>query len=500
MTFLTQAAAVTADPADRVTVLERLGRAAASAARPDVAAVHLTEAIELRREMGDEPGRYRAMLWLAEGYMSGRMVEKAVPVLEEAVAYGANAADEADFAAIIALLARARSQEQRLHEAVALADRALEIAERLDLYEVIAGALITKGGILCSHGRPVEGLSLISAARELANDYTLPTVESRALTNLTIVMASRDVRATWDLEMDALAFARRIGRRDTELTIVGNAGEDAVRLGYWDWIAHEVAAYDDVDLPAALQLGMGFAAIVPRILRGDPDVGASIDAMRAATADALDSDFGSSRSDLEGWIALASGDFAAARDALADAGGSERHERPIRPAARREGRDPGRRRRRGARRARPADAQRHARSRPRCRADDHRGRDRRRWRDGRPRRSPGTARRSRNGPRWGCRGTRPGPRGAPSSPSGRLVPEARAWGAATRAIFEQLGAKPLLAQLDAAMGTEGDADACGHERRGGGGRRAARSRRAVLGSRRAPGLTRPGPNTRRSHC
>ena len=53
-------------------------------------------------------------------------------------------------------------------------------------------------------------------------------------------MASRDVHATWDLEMQAIEFARRVGRRDSELTVIGNAGEDAVRLGDWDWIRGEM--------------------------------------------------------------------------------------------------------------------------------------------------------------------------------------------------------------------------------------------------------------------
>ena len=46
MTFLTRAATVTTDPAERANLLERLGRAAASAARPEAAVAHLTEAIE----------------------------------------------------------------------------------------------------------------------------------------------------------------------------------------------------------------------------------------------------------------------------------------------------------------------------------------------------------------------------------------------------------------------------------------------------------------------
>ena len=315
MTFLTQAATVPSEPADRATILERLGRAATNAARPDTAEVHLLEAIEIRHSLGDEVAAYRATMWLADAYQSGRIMDKASDVLEHAVAYGSGVADEDDLAAMIAQLARVRSAEARLHEAVALADRALEVAERRDLFEVIASALITKGGILAGHGRPVEGLSLIATARELANDHSLSAIESRALTNLTIVMASRDVRATWDLEMQAIEFARRIGRRDMELTLLSNAGEDAVRLGDWDWIDGETAAFGDIELSPVHVLGLGFPAAVIKILRGTPG-GADDAAELMRIADVMPfGDYASVGHDLRGWMALADGRFAAAHDA-----------------------------------------------------------------------------------------------------------------------------------------------------------------------------------------
>ena len=42
---------------------------------PDVAATNLKEAIAIRRAAGDEAGAYRATLWLAEAYQSGRIID-----------------------------------------------------------------------------------------------------------------------------------------------------------------------------------------------------------------------------------------------------------------------------------------------------------------------------------------------------------------------------------------------------------------------------------------
>ena len=454
MTFLTQAAAVTTDAVERAAILERLGRAATAAARPDVAATHLQEAIAIRRAAGDEVGAYRATLWLAEGYMSGRLVDKLTPILEEAVAYGPGVADEADLAAIIALLSRTRSLEQRLHEALALADRSLEIAERLDLYETMASSLITKGSILANHGRPVEGLSLIGTARELANDHGLFTIESRALTNLTIIMASRDVRATWDLEMQALEFARRIGRRDSELTVIGNAGEDAVRLGDWDWIGTELASYEDVDLPVTHRLGASFSAAVVSILRNAPGVEAEFARLQDLIAGFSDNDFSSSADDLRGWSALAGGDFAAARDAwLRQGDGSDTNAPFAYPRA-------------GMAALLAHDAAGALDALERLTLNGTRGRviDVERTTidagiaaiGGRTAEAVAGYRAALSA--WGEMGLpwdQAWATWTAAETLGPSVPEVRAWGAAARSILEQLGATPVIGLLDRALGTEG---------------------------------------------
>ena len=72
ISFLSQAKEIKAEPADRAAILERLGRAATSAARPDLAEPPLTEAIEIRRSLGDEKAVYRTTVALAQGLLSGR--------------------------------------------------------------------------------------------------------------------------------------------------------------------------------------------------------------------------------------------------------------------------------------------------------------------------------------------------------------------------------------------------------------------------------------------
>ncbi len=104
-------------------------------------------------------------------------------------------------------------------------------------------------------------------------------MEARAITGLSISLATRDVRATWELEVEGIEFARRIGRRDFEMTIFGNGGEDAIRLGEWDWHASEIAHYEDIELTALQRVAIGFPASVIGVLRGAEGTDAEIDTL-----------------------------------------------------------------------------------------------------------------------------------------------------------------------------------------------------------------------------
>ncbi len=314
LTFLTQAKEIKAEPADRAAILERLGRAATSAARPDLAEPPLTEAIEIRRSLGDEKAVYRTTVALANGLLSGRLTERASAILEPAVSKGQGVADDADLAQLIAILSRVRALEQRYFEALALADRALEIAEPLELFEVVAEFLISKGNILSQHGRTVEGLSLLDTARRLAQENGLPLMESRAITGLSLVLATRDVRATWDMEVEGIAFARRIGRRDFEITLISNASEDAVRLGEWTWHESQAASFEDTELSTLHRLAIGFAAAVIATLRGDPGATDLVKQVHVDLEVAGDTDYSNTASDLDAWVAMVEGRYPAARD------------------------------------------------------------------------------------------------------------------------------------------------------------------------------------------
>ena len=308
--FLEQSLTVTTDPAERAPILERAGRAAANAVQADRAEAFFREAIDLRRTMGDVPGRFRAIAALGAALIDFRRTEAAGALYEPAIEEAEGAADEADLARLVCGLARIRSSQDRVDEGLALIDRGLPIAERHELAELLIEALVTKGSLLSKAARPVEGIALVEAARRLAVEHNLPAWEARALVSLSLNVAIRDPRAAVELEREAIELARRIGRRDMELLLIGNAGEDSVRTGEWDFQEVQFASLDQLDIEPSIRLPMEAASVTIGLLRGTIDA-AAIDARYKMFAGSIDdADLASSLPDTLGWAAFADGRFA----------------------------------------------------------------------------------------------------------------------------------------------------------------------------------------------
>ncbi len=307
--FFDQALLVASDPADRAPILERAGRAAASALQGDRAEGLLREAIDLRRAVGDRPGTFRAIAALAAALLTSRRFELAATLLEPAVAEAEGAADDADLAALLCALARVRFSQDRIEEGLTLIDRGLPIAERHELHELLTEALISKGSLLTKSGRPVEGIALVEAARGLAVEHGFPSWEGRALVSLSLNIAIRDPRAAVALEREAIALARRTGQRAQELLLIGNAGEDAFRTGEWDFQAAEFASLDELEIEPAIRLPMEAASLVVGLLRGSVQAEELEPRFREFATNSEDVDLASSDRDMRGWLAFANGQF-----------------------------------------------------------------------------------------------------------------------------------------------------------------------------------------------
>ncbi len=137
-------------------------------------------------------------------------------------------------AGIEASLSRAYMRVGRVEDAVAAADRALEVAERRGLVDVVAEAFVNKGSAMSNAGRWREGAALISAAIPMAQARGDVELEVRARNNLAATINAEDFVGGAEMAAGALELARRLGIRSTADWLAGIVGYSAYLAGR-DW-------------------------------------------------------------------------------------------------------------------------------------------------------------------------------------------------------------------------------------------------------------------------
>ena len=230
--YLRQALTITTDPADEAALLEQAGMAASNAGHHEEANTLLERAVKLNRDAGDVAATIRSTTRCAVALMQARQVNRTIALLEPAAAEFADLR-EPGVAALHGQLARAVMIQGDDRVGVEVADRTLEIAEQLELTDVVADALITKGMGLVNLGRGQEGLGLVSAALDIARANKLAATEVRALGNLSVTAGARHVGEGARLTHELIELERRQGVW-SGLTIM-NATEVARWAGEWDW-------------------------------------------------------------------------------------------------------------------------------------------------------------------------------------------------------------------------------------------------------------------------
>ena len=202
--------------------------------------------------------------------VNGWRAPDAIVLLEPALAAFEDLGDDPGLVQIEHQLARAYWFEEDRARAVPLADRALGRAERLDDLANVADILVTKGALISVDGRPYEGFGSMEAGRALAEAQGLNSIVARALLNMAGTHMSRDPRLAFELGLEAIALARRIGFRSFLCTAAGNSLEVASDLGELDWamaIGDELLALDFAPSDRnSLFRGISQA----RLLRGEP--------------------------------------------------------------------------------------------------------------------------------------------------------------------------------------------------------------------------------------
>ncbi len=298
LTYLEQAIAITAIPADRAALEERAADAAANGNRYAVAVAHAEAAIEIMRATGDRQGLLRARSARGSVEMSQHRDRTAVTMLREALDEAADLPPSFERAEAESQLARAL-MIQGSPEAVEWADRVLASPAAIDHPELVLQTLITKAPALQGLKRWKETEIILRGAIAVAEADGDMQAMLRARNNISGILSMDDLRTGQANAIEAYQVAARIGARTWTGQFLGLILGDALELGDFDaWVdtmLEETAGSRDFYRAWALsEVGQRKA------LRGEPAEGRRL----LAEAMQLAADSGQAETGLGGALAM----------------------------------------------------------------------------------------------------------------------------------------------------------------------------------------------------
>jgi predicted ATPase len=249
-----QAAELAALPAEQAAALGRAGEMAFRGGATEQAGALFEQAITLHEAAGDTHAAARASSWLALVEAIGGRSEQALERLE--TAYAAIAGDEpdADLALLLARLGQLHFSCGNSEQAAERTERALDIAEALQLPELLVRGWATKARIVSAR-RPEEARSMFQLALDTALSHDLHTQAGTGYGNLSDFGFRRDRYADALAYLEqALALARRIGHRQTEWFALSEMSYALTMLGRWDEALARLAEIPEEQLGSNVNL------------------------------------------------------------------------------------------------------------------------------------------------------------------------------------------------------------------------------------------------------
>jgi len=234
--YYDQAAELTDERVVEAGLLEQAGRLAFQANRPVEARERLERALAVYREMDEAQAAARASAALADVDFAEARFEQAVARLEPAVVELEQGKPSAELATALAQLGRCHVLAGHGADTAApLLERALTLAERLQLPEVFVEALNSKGLLVLNQGRLTEARILLAAAVEMAHAEQVYGSALRAENNFAVVLETLDRFAdAIEATERSIAFARRRGNRRWESKMRTGLIVRLFLLGRWD--------------------------------------------------------------------------------------------------------------------------------------------------------------------------------------------------------------------------------------------------------------------------
>jgi class 3 adenylate cyclase/predicted ATPase len=250
VSYLEQAIAITTDPAEQIDLFFRAARSATVSGLEADAQRLVRTGIELARAAADATATGTGQALLGEILIDAGRAGDAVAVLESALeTYPENGPRDVP-AAVLSNLSRALMRMDQSARAIEAADRALDLAEHLGLDRIVAETFNNKAASLGNLGRRHEMRALYRSAIEIAHDGGFVAAELRAMSNSS--GSIDDYREGLASYARSFELANRVGNR----TMANWARDTARFLNVWMAETWDLSPADARDLQEHPGTGM----------------------------------------------------------------------------------------------------------------------------------------------------------------------------------------------------------------------------------------------------
>ena len=288
LTYLEQALALTQDTAQRAALLDTAGDAAFRTDAFARSAAYYEAAIAAHELVGDPDAAGCSTARLADALSDGLdRVADAYARAQEGLAKLGETGSERARATLAAALASLRSSPAPSEQALAWAETACTLAERLDDTELLGRAIGARAVVLFRSGRHREAVMLARGRMALAGSAGSLVEQAVATMHVSIFLFDEDPHEAIKLQIEAAELARRAGARSLETVNLLNAAEAATDLGQWAEARAALDALRQRDLTSSRQNQLEYCEAVLAAFSGENALAVELLA-RAAPGDATE--------------------------------------------------------------------------------------------------------------------------------------------------------------------------------------------------------------------
>jgi class 3 adenylate cyclase/tetratricopeptide (TPR) repeat protein len=281
--YLTQAAELTGDDAERAVLLDRAGEMAARAGDTDTARGLYERSIELHEGLGDTHAAARVLSRLGRMDAFTDRRDEALERMERAFAVISGDPPDEDLALLAASLALGHWYSGDLERAARRAELALDVAEAIAHPLALVRALRAKAYLASSNNHAEETLALLAHTLKLALEHDL--LEEAGTTDFLLsdrCFARDEYAAALSYLDEALALVRKNGDRVREWATLSERTYPQTMLGRWDEVEAAAAEFSSEQVDSgAVVLSMLQSTVAVRVNRGERDRAAQMLALFA---------------------------------------------------------------------------------------------------------------------------------------------------------------------------------------------------------------------------